>query len=331
MATQLVRRAAPKVAAAAGASVAVGASQQASESQSQSLVLSAEDLQASAGLIKKEALVLSQDGTPWRGLEELINVATEVASDRRVQQVIHEKFKGSEGGAALSVSTESFEEVAAPQAGGAGDEAADDDGVSSGDELYHSMIEQPSLVSSWASSQLEASCNLADENAMLRAENTMLKAVLKASGQEVSADQPPATKANTEAAEVAVGVAAAEAVAEAIGEVKAEGAAEEKKAAAGCWRVASSLRVLPDGKIALLLVPEPTRARPRDGGRKADKQRAGGAPGFPQQAIVVAAAILIGLLAISVSRNPAGAKMAAATAAATVATMFSRGSAARAQ
>lgn len=77
-----------------------------------------------------------------------------------------------------------------------------------------------------------------------------------------------------------------------------------------------NLSVDPSGRVAVKLSPTKPQeepAKPRKSQRAREQQR---------QAVVMATAIVVGLLAIAITKNPAGARAAAASAAATVASLM---------
>jgi len=326
--------------AARGAAVAGAAAAGASVAQNQAAPppLSSDQLQEAASLLKAEGVVViskAEDGTEWldtaapalppaqSDLASLIDLATEVAQDEAVQKVIlakaraqtafHDSVRRLMGGPSDQPLGESIELVSAPEPTPEPSEPTKSD-----EDLFHSLVSDPSLVSWPATPSRSSADSLHAEMEELKRENARLRAQLSSS-QGAEPTDAVATADTPELSEVLP-----------VPQFTVEMA---KASAAPAARVVSSTRGAPlaagpptvrvrldaddDGLARLrVCVLEPhTKKPPR--ARHASR----GAKGVTPHKLVVTAAIVVGLLAVVVSRNPAGAKVAAAAAAAVVASL----------
>jgi len=352
---QLARRGGPKAAAAAAAAVvaAISSSDESAEcfSARQATEIHPDEFQAAENMIMREVVLSnSQDGTAWldcpgvsilsESCESFVNIldlAREVAEDSDVQRVIFEKvtcrerlsepretlacsndlsIQPKDGSSVASI--ESFElESGSPKEGQSKyvgkPSAQHNEDDQSDDSLFNSMLDRPSLASSWSSStsstrepQAAMPIDLPAAYEALRKENGELrKSLLQAQSSMVSTEHEQSVPHEQLQEDIDSEVLGAAPLVRLSLQVTA----------AGFVRVA-----LEKGRCdqdAAHASPDQETSPPLDG--RGDKPRSA-ASRLPQQAIMVAA-ILVGVVAFMISRNPKGAKQAAQHAAVTIAAL----------
>ena len=295
MQRQAVRAAAKAAPVVMGATAGAVASSSSSVAESQSLSVSHEALRES-GVLLKSQLLKSQDGTPW-----IIPSSPDAASDdeefvdaeRAIDQVL-----------ALSQSLLSDKEVQAKIVQHATEQGMLESGLLVSIESWPSPSESPSdsqLLDNASDGELE---RLRDENSELRKENSELRAQV-----------PPA-----------------EAAAEA--EEEAEAPVEPVLASLPTARPLDSpalikMSVDATGRVHVRCTgaadaAADAAARPRKSRQQKEQARL-------RQAAIVATAIVVGVLAITITRNPKATKVAVTGAAAVVAGLFAKVAAAEQQ
>jgi len=319
---QVVRRTGGRAAVATGAAAAALSCEGAECRASQPLevplaneikVPSADEISSASALMKDTVVTMSQDGTAWLDiapgsfdfdLDEFLDLAANVAAEPSVQRVIVEKAEAqrskaeaqrlpfvqpTEGSLRDSRLTESVELVPEPK--------SPPHSEGSDSVWYHSLVENPSLVASSIESS-DGAEELKSQVESLRSENATLKAALQTTSLKAAllADRPR----------------------EAVVAPVVDPVVEPKAAPS----VVATLMQLADGKVKVDLALAGAPAKER--GEQARPSCTG-----PQQALLVAVAVVVGVLAVVIARNPKTAKMAAQSAVATVATLFTRAAARR--
>jgi len=313
--------------AGAAAVAAASAATEASETRAapeieQSLVLSdSVDLTGAACKIKEEMIgqgllssTLSTNGTEWLDVDwsvsELLDFSVKVAEDPVVQTKILEKHaEKSHQNPALTLrllsdqrpspavprkelgASEAFEVLTS--------EPAPSDGVSD-----FSLPSTPSLSAVCAADHYAAENAALQERVLgLTQENAALRAALHGDGAEPTPEPEPAV------ADASPAVADASPAVNVVGVARAPPLASVKIVI----RPSTDGVSPPEARVVVVTPADAATTRTRTASRP-----------VPKDALVVSAAVIIGLLAIVMRLNPAAARVAAAGAATTIAAMYAR-------